>query len=85
VTGIDQALWVQAELPGAAIPDAFIEKLSSTPNPAQQRTIGLEYAADMIRQLREMPGVGGILLYPYDSTNQDVEAIDRLLDMTELW
>jgi methylenetetrahydrofolate reductase (NADPH) len=85
VTGIDQALWVQAELPSAAIPDAFVEKLSSTPSPAQQRTVGLEYAANMIRQLREMPGIGGILLYPYDSTEQDVEAIGQLLDMAELW
>jgi methylenetetrahydrofolate reductase (NADPH) len=85
VTGVDQALWVQSELPGAAIPDTFVDKLASTPSPAQQRVFGLEYAAHMIRQLREMPGIGGILLYPYDSTEQDIEAIDRLLDMTELW
>jgi methylenetetrahydrofolate reductase (NADPH) len=85
VTSIEQALWLQTELPDIAIPDAFVEKLASTPNPTEQRTIGLEYATEMIRQLREMPTVGGILLYPYDSIERDVEAIDRLLDMAELW
>jgi methylenetetrahydrofolate reductase (NADPH) len=80
VTSAEQALWVQTEKPETLIPQSFIDMMIATPLP-QRRAAGLAYAAEQLNQIRDMPGVSGILLYPYDSQPEDVEAMADLLAM----
>ncbi len=81
VTSIEQALWLQAEMPGSRIPDRLIEQLAGTPR-AQQRAAGLSYAAEMIGHIREIAGISGVLLYAPEE--DEVATIGELLDMTGL-
>jgi methylenetetrahydrofolate reductase (NADPH) len=79
VTSAEQALWVQTEKPETLIPQQFIDTMIATPEP-QRHAVGLSYAAELLNQIREIPGVRGILLYPYDSRPEDVEAMAELLE-----
>jgi predicted SPOUT superfamily RNA methylase MTH1 len=80
VTTLEQALWLQAERPEVMIPDGFVQNLQRTPQ-QERRALGLAYAADLINQICEIYGVNGILLYPYESREEDVTAIGELLEM----
>lgn len=78
VTTAEQALWTQSDMPGLRIPQSFVDTLVRTPT-EQQQAIGLAYATDMLAQVRDVPGVSGVLLYPPDA-NED-EALSRVLEL----
>jgi hypothetical protein len=78
VTTAEQALWTQADMPGLRIPQAFVDTLVRTPT-EQQQAIGLAHAADMLAQVRDVPGVKGVLLYPPDA--HEDEALGRVLEL----
>lgn len=75
VTTLAQAAWLNRDVPGAHVPEHFIASLQRTP-PSRRRAAALRYAADLIAQLRAMPGVSGILLFAMEG---DVESLGELL------
>lgn len=77
VVSLEGAYWLQREVPGARVPEELISTLSRAPE-AHRRNAGLSYAAEQIHNLRETPGVNGVLLYPL---LDDVESIAELLDL----
>ncbi|MCU0490577.1 MAG: methylenetetrahydrofolate reductase C-terminal domain-containing protein [Chloroflexaceae bacterium] len=76
VTTLEQALWLQAEVPGALVPEEFIALLRRTPGP-QRRAAGLAYSAEMLAELRATPGVSGALLFPLGG---DIESMGELIE-----
>jgi methylenetetrahydrofolate reductase (NADPH) len=80
VTSHERALWVQAQRPETGIPAEFVDRMGSLPA-QEQRAFGLAYAAEMLNEIRAIPGVGGVLLYPYATEEADVLAMCELLDM----
>ena len=63
VTTLEQALWLQREVPGTRVPDELIAQFSITPE-RKRRDFGLAYAADLVARLRNVKGVSGVLLFP---------------------
>ena len=80
VTTLEQALWLQREVPGARVPDKLIERLRRTPE-REQRDFGLAYAADLVARLRGIQGVGGALLFPLRG---DVPSVRDVLERISL-
>jgi methylenetetrahydrofolate reductase (NADPH) len=75
VTGLEQALWLQREVPGARVPDQFIERLRGTPE-HQRRAEGVMYALELIQQLEKTTKVHGALLFPLHG---DVSSLAEVL------
>ena len=75
VTRLEQTHWLREHVPGAFVPDTLINMLRRTPK-AQRRRVGLAYARDLVAQLRETPGVDGVLLFAFDD---NVESLGELL------
>lgn len=63
VTTLEQALWLQRHVPGARVPDALVAHFRLTPE-SKRRAFGLAYTSDLIAQLRAVPDVSGVLLFP---------------------
>ena len=73
VTNVDAAQWLIENTRGATIPGDFVRAIADAEDP---RRFGVEYAAQMIRAVREIPGISGIHL----STTGDVDAIVAAVD-----
>jgi methylenetetrahydrofolate reductase (NADPH) len=80
VTKLEQALWLQTQVPGSLIPNEFVSLLRQT-KPAQRRAAALAYTADLIGQVRQLAGVSGVLIFPL---NGDVESMGELLEIANL-
>ena len=80
VTGLEQALWLQREVPGARVPDELVERLRRTPE-RRRRDFGLAYAADLVARLRGVAGVSGALLFPLHG---DVLSLREVLERINL-
>jgi methylenetetrahydrofolate reductase (NADPH) len=61
-------------LPGVRIPEAVLERLASSANPAAE---GASMAADTARALRELPGLGGVHFMNACSADNVVAAIRK--------
>ena len=55
----DDARWLVANRPNFQIPDSVIARLERAPDPGRE---GIELAAELVRDLREIPGVSGVHL-----------------------
>ena len=55
----DTALWVRDHVRGSVMPDAFVRRLSEARNPEQE---GIRLCAELLQQIREIPGVSGVNL-----------------------
>ncbi len=75
VTKLEQTFWLRNNVPGASVPDALVDLLRRTPKP-RRRAVGLAYARSLVEQMRELAGVGGVLLFALDD---DVESLGELL------
>jgi methylenetetrahydrofolate reductase (NADPH) len=65
------------QVPGIRVPAALSDRLRRVPE-SQRETEGLNYACEVIDQLREIQGVGGVLIYPLDLPR---ERTMRLIEM----
>jgi methylenetetrahydrofolate reductase (NADPH) len=75
VTTLEQAVWLNGHVPGASVPDVFMERLRREPA-HRRRHAGLTYAREVMAELREMRGVSGVLLFAMED---DVESLGELL------
>lgn len=80
VTTLEQAFWLQTQVPGSSVPAEFINILRRT-KASQRRAAALAYTAELIHQIRELEGVSGILIFPL---NGDIEAMSELVEVGEL-
>jgi methylenetetrahydrofolate reductase (NADPH) len=80
VTTLEQAFWLQTQVPGSSVPTDFINILRRT-RASQRRAAALAYTAELIHQIQELEGVSGILIFPL---NGDVEAMGELIDVADL-
>ncbi len=80
VTGLEQALWLQHEVPGARVPDELIRRFRTTPE-RRRRDFGLAYAAELVTRLRGVAGVSGALLFPLHG---DVASLREVLERINL-
>jgi methylenetetrahydrofolate reductase (NADPH) len=53
--------YMRDKVPGVEVPDDVFRRLRAVP-PGQQTAEGIKLAAEIIRQLGEIPGVGGVHL-----------------------
>ena len=66
------ARWMRSNVPGIHIPDAVIDRLERAGNPAQE---GKTLAIELIRRIREVPGVAGVHVMAYRREHQVSEII----------
>jgi methylenetetrahydrofolate reductase (NADPH) len=52
---------MQSHVPGVEVPDHVFQRLRSVP-PGHQATEGIKLAAEIVRQVAEIPGVAGVHL-----------------------
>jgi methylenetetrahydrofolate reductase (NADPH) len=80
VTKLEQAIWLQTQVPGSLVPNELVSLLRRT-EPVRRRKVGLSYIAELISQVREVPGVRGMLLFPLEG---DIESIGELIEIAGL-
>jgi methylenetetrahydrofolate reductase (NADPH) len=76
VTNPDQTRRM-VEMAGGTFPDALAQRLSEAETPAEGRAIGVEHAADLVRQLIEA-GAPGIHVYPMNRWQATTELFEAL-------
>jgi methylenetetrahydrofolate reductase (NADH) len=55
------ARFMREKVPGLHVPDALVERLEKTP-PARQSEEGVQIAVELVKAVREIPGVAGVHL-----------------------
>jgi methylenetetrahydrofolate reductase (NADPH) len=70
------ARWMSEHVPGVVIPESVLGHLSRTPAPLQ-REEGKRLCVDLIRQIREIPGVSGIHLMAYRQESLVAEIVEE--------
>jgi methylenetetrahydrofolate reductase (NADPH) len=70
------ARWMSEHVPGVVIPEAILDRLARTPGPLQ-REEGKRLCVDLIRQIREIPGVSGIHIMAYRQENLVAEIVEE--------
>ena len=68
------AEWIRRNVPGIRIPEAVIRRLKGAQN--QQRE-GMDICIDMIRQVREIPGVRGVHIMAHRQERRVAEIVER--------
>ena len=56
------ARWIRERVPGVHIPDSVVERLERAAKPRRE---GQALCAELIREIREIPGVAGVHLMAY--------------------
>ncbi|MGA2110995.1 MAG: methylenetetrahydrofolate reductase [Anaerolineales bacterium] len=70
------ARWMSEHVPGVVIPEPVLDHLSRTPGPFQ-REEGKRLCVDLIRQIREIPGVSGIHVMAYRQESLVAEIVEE--------
>lgn len=73
VPSADFAEWLASNLRGAVVPDAVIKRLRQAPDPEHE---GIEICAEMLKELRDIPGVSGANLMTLGSAESVVRSIE---------
>ncbi len=66
------ARWIRANVPGVHIPDAVIDRLAGAEN---QKLEGKRICIELIRQIRQIPGVSGVHVMAYRQEHLVTEII----------
>lgn len=69
----DVGEWLANNLRGAVVPQAVIKRLRQAPDPERE---GIEICAEMLRELRDLPGVSGANLMTLGSAECVVRSIE---------
>jgi len=56
----ETASWMKSNLRDSLVPDAVIQRLQNASDPEQE---GIEICAEQIRQIAELPGIGGVHIF----------------------
>lgn len=70
------AEWMRARVPGVVIPDAVVERLRKVPE-GRQREEGKRLCVEIIRGVREIPGVRGVHVMAYRQEELVAEIIEE--------
>jgi len=70
------ACWMNEHVPGVVIPEPLLDHLSRTPGP-EQREEGKRLCVDLIRQIREIPGVSGVHVMAYRQESLVAEIVEE--------
>ena len=70
------AEWMRANIPGVVIPDEVVSRLQGAPK-GQQRAEGKRLCIEIIRQVRDIPGVSGVHVMAYRQEELVAEIIDE--------
>lgn len=70
------ALWLNDKLRSEAVPLSIVKRLEAAKSPQQ---LGIEISAEFLRELRQIPGVGGANLV----TQGDIETIPAVINAAE--
>ncbi len=70
------AEWIRSHVPGVAIPDDVIRRLSGVPTD-RQRDEGRKLCVEIIQQVRDIPGVCGVHVMAYRQEELVAEIIDE--------
>lgn len=73
----ESAQWLNQNMKGTEVPAHLIKRLADSDNPEQE---GIDIAVEIIAELKEMPGIGGISLI----TLGDPHLIRRVAQLSEL-
>lgn len=75
-TSADLASWLRNNRRSAVIPDTLMDELGGAADP---ETIGIEYCANLVREIRQTPGVSGINFVATGNTRaiRDVLQLER--------
>ena len=68
------AEWIRANVPGVHIPDEIVRRLKGARDQAQE---GVQICVDMIRQLKETPGVAGVHIMAFRQEHRVGEIVER--------
>ncbi len=68
LTSVDSARWLFENLRGSVVPESVVKRFESAKDP---ESFGIEYCAETIQAMKEIPGISGVNL----STTGDTEAI----------
>lgn len=68
------ARWMRANVPGIHIPDAVIQRIEKSSNPAEE---GKKLCIELIQQIREIKGVAGIHVMAYRREHEVSEILLR--------
>ena len=68
------AEWIRSNVPGVHIPDEVIRRLKGARDQAQE---GVQICVDLIRQLKEMPGVAGVHIMAFRQEHRVGEIVER--------
>ena len=80
IKSVGMARYMQKNVPGMDVPEEIIARLKGVPKD-QRRQEGIKQCADMIREMREIPGVAGVHVMAIEweeATSQILELADLL-------
>jgi len=66
--------YMNANVPGVEVPDALIERMQSAPDPKQE---GIAIAIELIRAVREVPGIKGVHVQAIEAEHLLPDVIER--------
>ncbi len=73
-SSLEEALQTKKTLPDSLIPDSILRKLEDSANPTQT---GIEICNNMLRTIREIPGISGANLLVLENPSTTVETISQ--------
>ncbi|MGB5625096.1 MAG: methylenetetrahydrofolate reductase [Woeseiaceae bacterium] len=73
VPSADVAEWLASNLRGAVVPDAVIKRLRQAPDPEHE---GIEICAEILRELKDIPGVSGANLMSLGNAESVARSIE---------
>lgn len=79
IKSVGMARYMQKNVPGMDVPEEIITRLKGVPK-EQRRQEGIKQCADMIRELREIPGVAGVHVMAIEWE----EVTSQILELAEL-
>jgi methylenetetrahydrofolate reductase (NADPH) len=79
IKSVGMARYMQNSVPGMDVPEEIVSRLKSVPK-EEQRQEGLKQCAEIIQQIREIPGVAGVHVMAIEWE----EAVPRILELAGL-
>lgn len=74
LTSAESARWLYENLRGSVVPESVVKRFDSTRNP---EAFGVDYCAETIQALQDIPGVGGVNVSTTGGAELIVAAVDR--------
>jgi 5,10-methylenetetrahydrofolate reductase len=79
IKSVGMARYMQTSVPGLDVPEEIVERIKGVPS-EQRRKEGIKQCADIIREVRELPGVSGVHVMAIEWE----EAVPEILELAGL-